>query len=180
MIDHKNSILSENSVIFSHLSETTIKSAGKFNPIDLPSLDIRIIGGTIGAKITNGITNGNIGTIYKVNDCFPSRVYKAISLDRFENGDEIRITKIAGELGVAPAFYGAVLAQQNTKTFVVIEMDDSGQSLGKLMEEFSENTEIHEAVVVEETPLTDEEKAFQEMLKKIQAKYSSIVCTEIR
>lgn len=177
----QNIFLSESSIAYQRLAEAHTEQVGKANPIDLPLINVVKINDTFGEKITNG----NIATIYKVNGCSSPRVYKAIPQDRFANGDEIRISKTASDIGVAPTFYSAFLVEQSSTNFVVIEMDDGGKSLGKLMEDLAENSEVQEEeeVVVEAHPLTEKEKAFQAMLKKIRAevasKYSTVEVTEI-
>ena len=157
-------------------NEGTKACAGKVNPIELRLIDIDQINQTIGEKIAYG----DCGTIYKVNDCNPPRVYKVIPQDRFANGDEIRISKIAGDKGIAPTFHDAFVVNQHEKKFVVIEMDDAGLSVGKWMEKLAEKTETDiKTVDVEKKVLSDKEKAIQEMLKKVDEKYNNYTFTEI-
>lgn len=142
-----------------------VELTGKKNPIELPVIDIGFISDKIGEKVTSG----NVGTIYQVKDCTPPRVYKVIPQNSFENGDEIRISEIAGKIGIAPVFHSAFVVKQNDEKYVVIEMDDIGKSLGKYMEDLADNNEILDSKVIEEPPLDEKEKAFREMLKKIHA-----------
>jgi hypothetical protein len=161
----KNIFLSENSVVYSYLVNAETELAGGTNPIHLPSIDFDTIQATFGRKITSGI----VADIYEVKDCSPARVYKVIPRHSFVNGDEIVITKIAGELNVAPTFYSAFLVKQKIN-YVVIEMDDAGKSLEKWTEILAENQKTHEN--------TEKGRRFHEMVKKILSPYSNSATTE--
>jgi len=111
-------------------SVTPYLSVGESNPIELPFLNERLK--TFGPKIAHG----DVGTIYEVKASIPPRVYKAIPFKSFKNGDEVRISRIAGEIGIAPTYYNAFVVEQRSK-FVVIEMDRIDKTLGGYMEEFA-------------------------------------------
>jgi hypothetical protein len=172
----QNNFLSEKSIVFQRLTDENVESVGTLHPIDLPAISIERIRETIGKEIATG----NYGTVYKVNDSSPPRVYKIIPQEDFEDGDEIRISKIASDIGVAPTFYSAFLvkelAEETPVNHVVIEMDEAGKSLGKWLEDLAgEEEEIqtkNENTVVEEKPLTAKEKAFKEKLAQIKAEKS--------
>ena len=112
----KNIFFSEKSIVYPSLIEAKTEFAGKVNRVNLPSITLDKIKNTIGEKITNG----DNGTIYKVNGSSSDRVYKVIPLDQFANGNEIIISKIASDIAVAPTFYSAFLANQISKKYVVI------------------------------------------------------------
>jgi hypothetical protein len=162
-------------------TEENTENVGKVNPITLQVVNILTIKETIGEKITRG----NYGTIYRVNDSSPPRVYKIIPQDQFADGNEIRISKIAADIGVAPSFHRAFLVRQNVKNYVVIEMDYADKSLGKLMEDLAEDAHIddnRESMVAKDNALSSEEKAFQEMRRKFKAQMDSesgLTVTEI-
>lgn len=153
------SLISEKSMVYPYLEIADMESIGEINPIDLPLLSINTIKETIGKEVNEG----NTAIIYQVNDCLPPRIYKVISPKKFKDGNEIRMSKIAGDIHIAPTFYSAFILEQNAQKFVVVEMDDLGKSLGELMEDLAEKSEV-----IEEVSLTEEEKAFQEMIKKMQ------------
>ena len=174
-ISLQNTFLSETSVISHYAMEGCVKSAGTENPVELSSIDIDAIRETIGEKITNG----NFGSIYQVlvDEGVAPRIYKIIPLDQFKDGNEIRISKIAADIGAAPTFYGACLVHQKSRDYVLIEMDDAGKSLGKWMEHLAEEVEPENA-------LTEEERAHQERLdairRKMEALYGNVItATEI-
>jgi len=139
-------------------------SAGQIKPIDLPVVNFKLIENTLGPMIKQG----DVGTIYSVKGSKPARVYKIIPLNRFKNGDEIRISKIAGDIGVSPAFHGAFVLDNNSKFYVVIEMDYAGASLSQWTEKLAENQNTEEP-----TPkiiqLSEEEKKLQDFLKTLLA-----------
>ena len=178
----KDLYLSENSVAYSCLSEAPTESIGVKNPISLPKVDYEKVAGTFGKKINRG----NLSDIYQVNvKGVTPRVYKVVSKAHFQDGNEIRISKIASAVRVTPAFYSAfiVVNQQTSKSFVVIEMEDSGKSLGKWMDELSKNIKIEEKK--SSTPVyqfTEKEKALQEaekeIIDKMQALYGDEFATE--
>lgn len=145
------------SVVSQYIDKAPLERTGQINPIELPSVDIRTIGHTFGPRLTHG----NIGTIHQVKECSPPRLYKIIPQDQFKNGDEIRISKILGDAGIAPHYYSAFLAKQRDSTFVVIEMDEAGKSLGKWMEDLADQDEVE-----------TEEQAFQKLVAKIQEEES--------
>lgn len=170
-----NALLAHNSILHSQLQGAPTQSVGKIHPIDIPCVTINEIGETIGEKITRG----DYGTIYEVDGAFPPRIYKIIPLDVFNNGDEIRISKIAGDRMLAPTFYSACLVTQNSSSFVLFEMDNAGRSLGKWMEALA--AEPEKEVATPEPDLTEEEKARNEMLEKLRAQFrTGIVMTEIK
>ncbi len=104
--------------------------AGRENPIKLPLIEGAAIFHSIGKRIAHGSN----GEIYNVDGSNPPRVYKVIPITRFFDGNEIRVCKIAAQIGVAPAFYGAcLLVQEEYKFVVVIEMDYGGNSLSRLI-----------------------------------------------
>lgn len=121
-----------NQLVTSHAVKT--EEVGKKNPIVLPVMDLSDIFETIGDKIAQG----GFGCVFQVKESHPSRVYKVISRDEFENGDEIRFLESAAQAGVAPTFHRAFLAKNNQDACVFIEMDHAGQSLGKWTEKLAE------------------------------------------
>jgi hypothetical protein len=133
--------------IFPLSSELPTEVVGNKNPIALPLVKIADIGRTIGKKIGQGSCVG----VYMVNNSRPQRVYKVISLDRFANGDEIRIAKIASDARVSPAFYGACLVQQGTDKFVFMEMDHAGKSLFRWMEDLALEADVGKASLIEDS-----------------------------
>lgn len=157
------SLSTASSVDLTASSRGVKKPAGSVNSIDLPYITISDIGPTIGKKLAQG----GFGTIYAVRDSDPMRVYKIIFTGQFKNGDEIRITEIAGKLGVGPAFHGAYLVQQPENAFVAVEMDHAGHSLGCWSEELAEKEEASEKLE-ESEPLSDKEQAMQEMMEKMK------------
>ena len=58
------------------------------------------------------------------------RFYKIFQAKNLKDGDQIRISEIAGRLGVGPILYGAFSVQNGDKNLVVLEMDYAGKSLG--------------------------------------------------
>ncbi len=165
---YQNIFLSEKSVMFHDAIEADTKWAGQANPIRLPFLSIDRVLETIGQKIATGF----FGSVFQVNGCSSSRVYKVISQSKFADGNEILISKIASDIDVAPSFYSAFLVEQEGENYLFIEMDDAGKSLGKWMEALAENEaslDEEKSVVAEEAPLTETEKAMQEILKKYEA-----------
>lgn len=162
---------SENSIVYKQLiNEKNKELVGSDNPIILPLLNYEIIKHTIGEKITEG----NTGSIHRVKNC-TSRVYKVIAQDEFVDGDEIRISKIASDKGVAPTFYSAFLVDQGSENVVVIEMDDAGKSLGKLMEYFADNTVVEDTDEnkIEKGSLTEFEKYIREIQSQMKEKMQS-------
>ena len=149
--------LSEKSAIYLQLQKAPLQPAGKFHPIDLPVVSVAKIAHTLGEFITAA----GYGSIYRVKNSEPKRIYKAISQTTFQSGDEIRISKIASNLGVGPTFYSACVVEQSDSNFVMLEMEDVGKTLGQWMEALAEPEEVIEP--------TEEEKAFQEMIKKMDA-----------
>ncbi|MBS0607628.1 MAG: hypothetical protein JSR57_11815 [Verrucomicrobia bacterium] len=173
----EHAILTPNSVLYPQLHNAPTQPAGKFHTIELPFITIDKIGATIGKNITQGDT----GSIYRVKDAIPSRVYKIIALKDFKSGDEIRISKIASDLMLAPTFYSASLVKQGSSCFVVIEMDDAGLSLGKWMEKLAESEPEKMDLDQAEPDLSQEELAFREMMKKLRAEYQgSFTVTEVK
>jgi predicted Ser/Thr protein kinase len=146
--------------IFPLSSELPTQKVGSKYSIDLPIIDIARIGRTIGKKIAQG----GFGGIYKVNGSMPQRVYKIIGLDQFANGNEIRIAKIAAELGVAPAFYGACVVKQGADQFVFMEMDFAGKSLFRWMEDLAQEADVTKAALVEES---SSQKAREAAMKEL-------------
>lgn len=138
------------------------------NPIDLPCIDFRAIVETIGEKKGQG----NFGTIYKVKNSISPRVYKIIPQDKFINGDEIRISKIAGDLGVSPFVYDVFLASEESRNVVVIEMDDAGIGFHQLMNDLDDEREIQH--IQHDDPetkkiLQERKRASQAYLKEMAA-----------
>lgn len=164
--------LSENSVAYPYLDKTPTESVGVKNPISLPIVDFEKIKETFGDKITSG----NLSVIYHANvkEGAP-RVYKAISRANFQDGNEIRISKVASVLRVAPTFYSAFIVDdpKNSKCHVIIEMDDSGKSLGKWMDDLAETVTIDEAEKKDSTPRrqqTEEEQTIRKLQEEVRAK----------
>ncbi|WP_420421998.1 hypothetical protein [Simkania sp.] len=105
--------------------------AGEQNSFELPIIPYEDFQKTLGQKIAQG----DFGQIHEVLGTDGKRVYKIIDSKDFKNGDEIRISEIAGRLQVAPQFRQAFSIPFQRKLFVVIEMDHGGKTLGKHMEE---------------------------------------------
>lgn len=149
--------------IFPLSSGLAKESVGKKNPIDLPLIQIAAIGQTFGRKIAQG----QYGGIYRVNGSTPQRVYKIIRLDQFANGDEIRVAKVAADIGIAPHFYGACLVQQQGDSFVLMEMDCTGKSLFRWMEDLALEPDLSKAALIEESSSQRaRDKAMKELSEK--------------
>jgi hypothetical protein len=160
-----NDLFSDQSVIVEELRNAPLISVGKFHPIDLPHVNFDKISQTFGAKIAEG----DCGSIWQVQKSSPQRVYKVIPAESLQSGDEIRVSKIAGDLGIAPTFYSASVIANQSKNYVFVEMDDAGRSLGAWTEELSKHKEVEK--VSEEAPiLTEKERKMQEMLKRLRSK----------
>jgi hypothetical protein len=97
---------------------------GKQNPIPLPDLMMSDFRPTLGEKIGRG----DVGQIFKVKGSNPPKVYKIIPIKNFKDGNEIRISMIAGTTGISPVFHGAFVVEGQ---FIVIEMDQVGKSLNR-------------------------------------------------
>ncbi|NGX38355.1 MAG: hypothetical protein K1000chlam2_01528 [Chlamydiae bacterium] len=151
-----------------HLANKTIE-VGEKNPITLPLVDMDKIAHTFGKKLATG----NTATIYSVKNCTPSRVYKVIALREFESGNEVRISKIAADIGIAPAYHNAFVVKQDSKKFVVIEMDNAGESLGKWMKKLATKSEP-----IPEQNSSSLSKEMQAFLSKMKAE-NPITVTEI-
>lgn len=149
--------------IFPLSSPLATESVGRKNPIDLPLIQIATIGQTFGKKITQG----QFGGIYRVNGSAPQRIYKIIPLEQFANGDEIRVAKVAAEVGIAPSFYGACLVQQQEDQFVLMEMDYAGKSLFRWMEDLALEPDLSKAVLIEES---SSQKAREKAMKELSEK----------
>ena len=154
------SYLNEKSVLSSFASQATTRPVCAFHRIDLPAFNIATIDETFGEQITHG----DCGAIFRVKGSAPPRVYKVIAANQLKDRDEIRISKIAGDLGVAPAFYSACFGREPSQNLVAIEMDDAGKSLGQWMEDLAETPKPEE-----KPPLTEQEKVRQEMLQRLKA-----------
>lgn len=146
-------IPSETSAIYQLLVTASTACVGIDKPIKLPVINRNDFDNTCGSTIGSG----GSGTVYKVKGL--NRVYKTIPSDCFANGDEIRISKIAFECGVAPTFHGAFLVQQDKDEFVAIEMDKAGKSLRKIM---------HKLEVIRETQEVFPKKAQTHTERKSQ------------
>ena len=151
-------LLSEASILFAHLRGAKGESAGTEAPVTLPVVDRDLFKQTLGNKI--GIGSTNTATIYEVKNCHPRRVYKRIPLAAFTNGDEVRISKIASDCGVAPPFYSAFLLQKEAEKFVVIEMDDVEVTLGDFMEAMADDSNA-----TEQLALSERERTLRDELK---------------
>jgi len=120
--------------------------AGKLNPIELPVIDPEEFIRTLiwerdehtGQYHQQTLAQGDVGIICRVKDSSPPRVYKLINSDKFNNGDEIRTSKLAGELGVSPKVHRVFSVSLSKNSFVVIEMDYAGECIGDYMEKFAE------------------------------------------
>jgi membrane protein implicated in regulation of membrane protease activity len=100
------------------------KLAGREYPIALPIKRQNIK--DIGVKIASG----GWSAVYTDHPQHPTKVYKVIPLYWFLNGNEIRIARQAGELGVGPVVHDAyVLVTDSEEKFVVIEMEHAGSPL---------------------------------------------------
>lgn len=140
--------------------------AGKKNTIELPVVEYSSIAHLIGGRVKQG----DCGAIYEVSNSNSGRLFKAIPLSNFKNGDEIRISEMADNMGVSPKVHGAFLMQHNNEIkHVIIEMDHAGKTLGGWMEDLAPPPPPPKPVTPIE--LSPEEKARMEMIEKIQAKY---------
>jgi hypothetical protein len=146
-------------------------SVGKVNPIELPLVKY----GDFVRNLGKQIGKGDLSDIFEAKNTKPLRVYKVILKKEFENGNEIRISKIAGNIGVAPAFHRAFVVKnfyfgQNSNV-VVIEMDHAGETLGKLMKDFyKEKNKTKKCKKNDEIKkeCNEEKKKLESILKEIQ------------
>lgn len=136
------------------------ESVGSTNPIELPLISIRAIGDLIG----DPIARGQFGTVHQVKRADPPRVYKILRRN-LANGDEVRISQIAAECGVAPRFHGAALVEHRDGKLVAFEMDYAGKSLYYWMEHLAENSNIEQAAVAKES-LDAEKQAMKQLEEK--------------
>lgn len=137
------------------ISENT-KSVGWCNPIDLPVKCEDEILGSIGEKIGYGF----FSEVYEKKDSDSRRVFKLIPLPKFRNGDEVRISRIASEIGVGPKLYQTFVLKRDSGEFVVFEMEYVGRTLGMRMEDLVDLAENDNDI--ELTPIA---KQHQEFLK---------------
>jgi len=129
----------------------TTKIVGNINQISLPAKNVT----EVGAKMGRVLAGGTHGTVYEKIDSAPKRVYKKIPLPSLHNGNEITISRLAGELGVAPKIHDAFVLREEDRNFVIIEMDYAGRSINQLMDDMAE------VVKPDITPMV---RAEQEML----------------
>ena len=134
---------------------------GKKNSTEVPFIPLAKIRKTIGQKIGEGC----FGTIYRVTDSIPQRVYKIIPEEAFQNGNEIRITKIAAKTGVTPAFHNAFLVQFKNENRVFLEMAYAGKSLDQLMEEDKNNPPLTQQAEEEEIDLSADYSAISAIMR---------------
>lgn len=127
---------SDKSVLYRDAKDAGTKEIGKDHKIAVPVISIDKLRTTLGPLLTNG----DGGMIYDIKGSSPPRVYKIFREEKLTDGDEIRISEIAGRLGVGPTFYGAFSVQNGDKNLVVFEMDHVGKSLGEQMGNFAPPT----------------------------------------
>jgi len=135
-----------------------VEAVGTRHPIELPLLAFGDIMWTMGKEIGSG----SFSSIFEVRGAHPPRVYKVTRQSNLHDGDEIRIAKVAGEIGVGPPCHRAFLVEHNGETYVFVEMDHVGRSLRERLNEITES-----GVVGAEAP--SKEKTRMEMIRQIQA-----------
>lgn len=140
--------------------EITYQRVGGIFPIELPQRELGEFLATLGEKVAEG----DCGTIFQVKEQ-PNRHYKLIPAGKFQNGDEVRISEIAGRVGVAPAYYGAFTVNPRNQRLVVIEMEHGGKTLGNWMEDLYVEPERVEEDAKAENALPPEVQAIIEEIK---------------
>jgi hypothetical protein len=141
---------------------------GKINPIELPIVKQNDFLKNLGNKIGQG----GFSTIYEVKNKKPLRIYKIISEKNFKNGNEIKISEIAGNLRVAPTFHRAFVVEKfyhNQDPVVVIEMDHAGKTLAKLMEDFYREKNV--GIINNGKKRVSQEDAIDKMYEKRETFY---------
>lgn len=150
----------------SPLTSIGYAKVGSQNPIEIPIISIDHFRETLGSLIAQG----DCCQIRKVKGAEGKRVYKVIPFKNFTNGDEIRISEIASNLGVAPQFHQAFSFKSNHAQYVVIEMDYGGRSLGQHMEDVGSKIMASQTDFEEERdPLAHLPQEVRELVKKMQA-----------
>lgn len=96
-------------------------SVGTQNPITLPIVPENTFPATVQLGSADLIAL-QIGSL-------PRRMYKSIPIEEVKNGDQIRIYKTAGKIGVGLNFHRAFVIQILAKRYVCIELDDAGPKL---------------------------------------------------
>ncbi len=138
------------------------KLVGVRNSISLPVTSPEIMNKRLGPEITKG----NIAKIYEVRgtDSQQARIFKIIHENLFKNGDEIRISEIASGIGIAPKFHQAFLCESRDENYIVIEMDNAGKSLGKLMEDLADENISNKRNEIEQKISTEHETKIEKKL----------------
>ena len=125
-----------------------VEAVGYRHPIELPLIAFGDITWTIGKEVGRG----GLSIVYEVSGTHPARVYKVIRQNHLYDGDEIRISEVASEVGVGPTWHRAFLVPHNGETYVFMEMDHVGRSLKECIQDIPDSEVMSTEVPPELTP----------------------------